>query len=159
MKRLKQTLLALAISMVSAGTMATNTISGNKQTSRTTVAASHLQRKPEHPQHQHRPNRHHSEIMNESDFQYLYDKVKSKPFDDDKLELLSVGVLSNHFTCRQCIKIMSVFTFDDKKLKVLDIMATHIEDKENYKKILDSLTFSSSRDKAKDMLRIPERHL
>lgn len=159
MKRLKQTLLALAISMVSVGTMAAYTISGDKQTGRTTVAASHLQRRPEHPQHQHRPNRHHSEIMNESDFQYLYDKVKSKPFDDDKLELLSVGVLSNHFTCRQCIKIMSVFTFDDKKLKVLDIMATHITDKENYERILDSLSFSSSRDKAKDMLRIPERRL
>lgn len=159
MKRLKQILVTLAVCIVSASTMATNTPSGDKQIRSTTAGFGHLQRRPEHPQHQHRPNRHHSEIMNESDFQYLYDKVKGKTFDDDKLELLSVGVLSNQFTCRQCIKIMSVFTFDDKKLKVLDIMAMHIADKENYEKILDSLSFSSSREKAKDILCIPKRRL
>lgn len=158
MKRLKQTLFTLGLCMITVNTMATNSLPGDKQTKTRTVAISHLHTRTEYPQHQHSPNRHHAEVMNENDFQYLYNKIKGKAFDDDKLELLSVGVLSNQFTCRQCIKIMSVFTFDDAKLKTLNIMASHIADKENGETILDSFTFSTNRDKAKDMLRIPKRH-
>lgn len=144
--------------MVTVSTMATNSVPRNKQTETRTVAISRLQTRTEYPQHQHRPNRHYSDVMNENDFQYLYNKIKGKAFDDDKLELLSVGVLSNQFTCRQCVKIMSIFTFDDEKLKTLNIIASHIADKENGETILDSFTFSTNRDKAKEMIRIPKRH-
>lgn len=51
---------------------------------------------------------------------------------------------------------MSIYTFDDDKLKVLQILATRIADKENYDKIINSLDFLSSEDKAKEMLGIPK---
>ena len=38
---------------------------------------------------------------------------------------------------------MSIYTFDDDKLKVLQILATRIADKENYEKIINSLAFLS----------------
>ena len=93
-------------------------------------------------------------IMNDKDFQYLYKAIKKKAFEKDQLELLSVGVLDNYFSCRQCAKIMSIYSFDKDKLKVLDIMAKHIVDKENARLILDSFRFESDRRKAASKLGI-----
>ena len=110
---------------------------------------------------QHRP--HHERlqfknpIMNDKDFQYLYKVIKKKAFENDQLELLSVGVLDNYFSCRQCAKIMSIYSFDKDKLKVLDIMAKHIVDKENAHLILDSFRFESDRRKAANKLSIREK--
>ena len=111
---------------------------------------------PSHPNHsdQHRP-RHRA--MNPQDFENLYKKVKNKMFKDDQMELLSVGVVNGYFTCKQTARLMSIFTFDDDKLKALEIMSGHLVDRENYDKILEALTFSSSKDKAKNILDIPQR--
>ena len=95
--------------------------------------------------------------MSDSDFQYLYKTIKKKHFDKDRLELLSVGVLDNHFSCRQCAKILSLYSFDKDKLKVLDIMAKHIVDLDNARLILDSFRFESDRRKAANMLGLRRR--
>ena len=95
--------------------------------------------------------------MNDKDFQYLYKTIKKKSFDRDRLELLSVGVLDNYFSCRQCAKILSIYSFDDDKLKVLDIMSGHIVDMENVNKILKSFKFDSNRRKAADILGFQRR--
>ena len=111
--------------------------------------------------HQNRPRHEKPQfkklIMNDHDFQYLYKVIKKKPFEKDQLELLSVGVLDNYFSCRQCAKIMSIYSFDKDKLKVLDIMASHIVDKENAHLILDSFRFESDRIKAASKLGIREK--
>ena len=110
---------------------------------------------------QHRPHHERPQfknpIMNDKDFQYLYKVIKKKAFEKDQLELLSVGVLDNYFSCRQCAKIMSIYSFDKDKLKVLDIMAKHIVDKENARLILDSFRFESDRRKAASKLDIREK--
>ena len=110
---------------------------------------------------QHRPHHERPQfnnpIMNDKDFQYLYKVIKKKAFEKDQLELLSVGVLDNYFSCRQCAKIMSIYSFDKDKLKVLDIMAKHIVDKENVHLILDSFRFESDRRKAASKLGIREK--
>lgn len=101
----------------------------------------------ERPPHRHR-------AMNEKDFQFLYKTVKKKSFDDDRMELLSVGVLDNHFTCQQCARLMSIFNFDNAKLKIIRIMAGHIVDLENHDDILMRLDFDSNRKKAMKLLEI-----
>lgn len=110
---------------------------------------------------QHRPHHERPQfknpIMNDKDFQYLFKVIKKKAFEKDQLELLSVGVLDNYFSCRQCAKIMSIYSFDKDKLKVLDIMAKHIVDKENARLILDSFRFESDRRKAASKLGIREK--
>lgn len=104
--------------------------------------------RPRPPHNNHvRPGR----IINDSDFQQLYNKVKSKPFKDDQLELLAIGVANRYFSCQQSIKLMSIYTFDDDKLKVLDIVAPRIADPENYEDIVRSLSFLSSQDKVRKM--------
>ena len=98
------------------------------------------------PRHQH--------AMSEKDFQFLYKVIQRKSFDDDKLELLSVGVLDNYFTCEQCVRLMSIFKFDDEKLKIIRTMAGHIVDLENHHDILMRLDFDSNKKKALDILGI-----
>ena len=101
--------------------------------------------------HKEQPVRHH-QVMNEKDFQFLYKTVKKKSFDKDRLEILRVGVLDNYFTCRQCARLMSLYKFDDDKLKILRIMAGHLVDINNHNDILKQLDFGSSKRKALDIL-------
>ena len=101
--------------------------------------------------HKEQPSRRHS-AMNEKDFQFLYKIIKKKSFDDDRMEILSVGVLDNYFTCQQCVRLMSLYKFDDDKLKILRIMAGHIVDLENHHDILMRIDFDSNKLKALDIL-------
>ena len=110
------------------------------------------QRRPHHDRPTYRGH-----VMNDRDFQYLYKTIKKKHFEKEHLELLSVGVLDNHFSCRQCAKLLSLCSFDKDKLKVLDIMARHIVDLDNAHLILDSFRFESDRRKAANMLGLKRR--
>ena len=103
--------------------------------------------------HKEQPSRRHS-AMNEKDFQFLYKIIKKKSFDDDRMEILSVGVLDNYFTCQQCVRLMSLYKFDDDKLKILRIMSGHIVDLENHHDILMRLDFESNKLKALNILGI-----
>lgn len=104
---------------------------------------------PSHPKGHGRPFK----AVSEGDFQQLYSKIKQKPFKDDQLELLEMGVNNRYFTCKQCIRLMSIYSFDDEKLKVLEIVAPHIIDMENHEDIIKSLSFISSEEKAHKILR------
>ena len=101
--------------------------------------------------HKEQPVRHHH-TMSEKDFQFLYKTVKKKSFDKDRLEILRVGVLDNYFTCRQCARLMSLYKFDDDKLKIIRIMAGHLVDMNNHNDILKQFDFDSNRRKALDIL-------
>ena len=103
--------------------------------------------------HKEQPSRRHS-AMHEKDFQFLYKIIKKKSFDDDRMEILSVGVLDNYFTCQQCVRLMSLYKFDDEKLKILRIMSGHIVDLENHHDILMRIDFDSNKLKALDILGI-----
>ena len=103
--------------------------------------------------HKEQPSRRHS-AMNEKDFQFLYKIIKKKSFDDDRMEILCVGVLDNYFTCQQCVRLMSLYKFDDDKLQILRIMAGHIVDLENHRDILMRIDFDSNKLKALDILGI-----
>ena len=103
--------------------------------------------------HKEQPVRHHH-TMSEKDFQFLYKIIKKKSFDDDRMEILGVGVLDNYFTCHQCVRLMSLYKFDDDKLKILRIMSGHIVDLENHHDILMRIDFDSNKLKALDILGI-----
>lgn len=140
MKRISTTIFVLALGAWTAnGALDASTLSIISPTESIEVQ--------QHPHRRERPPRR-EPIMNESDFHFLFNIIKGKAFDKDRLELLSVGVLDNYFSCRQCAKLLSICTFDDEKLKMLDILAGHIVDLKNVYLILDSLTFDGNREKA-----------
>ena len=115
---------------------------------RITRAELEMQQRRPHP---NRPQYRNS-IMNDRDFQFLYKTIKRESFDKDRLKLLSVGVLDNYFSCRQCAKLLSIYSFDKEKLRALDILAKHIVDLNNAHLILDSFRFDSERRKAAKIL-------
>ena len=92
--------------------------------------------------------------MNERDFLSLYNKVKSKPFKDDQLDLLEAGIGNRGLSCKQCVRMMSIYRFDDDKLEVLKILAPNISDRENYDEIINALDFISSEEKARSIFGI-----
>ena len=150
MKRISKTILILAICAWTGNGASLLNASNPHRITRAELEMQ--QRRPPHDRPQHR-----NLIMGEKDFQFLYKTIKRKSFEKDRLELLSVGVLDNYFSCRQCAKILSIYSFDDDKLKVLDIMSGHIVDMENVNKILKSFKFDSNRRKAADILGFQRR--
>lgn len=90
--------------------------------------------------------------MDNAAFQSLYNNVKAKPFKDDKLELLKIGVSNRYLTCTQCSKLMSLFSFDDEKMSIVRIVAPRIIDRENFTQIIDSLSFLSNKTEAKKLM-------
>ena len=145
MKRISKTILILAICAWTGNGASLLNASNPHRITRAELEMQ--QRRPPHDRPQHR-----NLIMGEKDFQFLYKTIKRKSFEKDRLELLSVGVLDNYFSCRQCAKIMSLCSFDNDKLEILDIMVGHIDDLENMETILDSFKFDSNRRKAADKL-------
>lgn len=104
--------------------------------------------------HASRPHVSVGRAMNDADFEAFYNKVKGKPFKDDRLKLMESGIGNRGLSCRQCMRMMSIFTFDDDKLEVLQILAPNLVDRENGDKIVNSLAFISSEEKARKILGI-----
>lgn len=148
MKRITVTVFILALG----AWMATEPLNAATSSNTSVMESAKVQ---QHPRRERPPHR--SPIMNKEDFRFLYNIIKGKAFDKDRLELLSVGVLDNYFSCRQCVKLMSIYTFDDDKLKVLNIMTGHIADLENAQLILDAFSFDSNKRKAASLLRVRRR--
>ncbi|MEG1587563.1 MAG: DUF4476 domain-containing protein [Bacteroidales bacterium] len=86
-------------------------------------------------------------VMGNSEFQQLYQELKDATFKDKQMKLLASRIQNRYFNSAQCIRIMSLYTFDDDRMEVIRIMAPNIKDRENFENILDSLTFSSNKDK------------
>ena len=150
MKEISKTILILAIfAWIGNGTSLLNAANPHR------ITRAELEMQQRRPPHDRPTYRGH--IMNDRDFQYLYKTIKKKHFEKDRLELLSVGVLDNYFSCRQCAKILSLYSFDKDKLKVLDIMSRHVVDLDNAHLILDSFRYESDRRKAANMLGLRRR--
>ncbi len=95
--------------------------------------------------------------MKDEEFNAFYSKIKNKPFKDDQLELLQTGAENRFFTCKQCLRLMSIYTFDDDKLEVCRVIIPRIVDRENYDKIVDGVSFISSQEKVRAMFGLPKR--
>ena len=91
--------------------------------------------------------------LDDASFAKLYNKVKSASFDDNKFDLLEVASLGCFYSCEQTARMMRQFSFGDKQLKVLSMMAPHIVDPQNAIVIYNVLTFDSEKAKAGEILR------
>lgn len=87
--------------------------------------------------------------IDDDEFDEIYHKVKDSVFKESTLDR---SIRFQKFSCAQCIRLMSLYTFDDDKLKMLKVLKGHIADTQNYNDIIDSLDFISSRDKAREIL-------
>ena len=98
--------------------------------------------------HKHEPREQRMFCLSDEKFTILYNKVKNTSFDAPKMDLIEVASLGAFYSCEQCASIMSIFSFGDKKLAALRLMAPRIIDPHRAYLIYDKLTFQSEKDKA-----------
>ncbi len=96
--------------------------------------------------------------LDDASFAKLYNKVKSATFDDNKFDLLEMASLGCCYSCEQTARVMRLFSFGDKQLKVLSMMASRIVDPQNAIVIYNVLTFDSEKSKAGEIMRDARRY-
>ena len=98
--------------------------------------------------HKHEPREQRMFCLSDEKFAILYNKVKNASFDDRKMDFIEVASLGAFYSCEQCASIMSIFSFGDKKLAALRLMAPRIIDPHRAYLIYEKLTFQSEKDEA-----------
>ena len=112
--------------------------------------------RPERPgrpeQGEHRPGYGYNRVMNDQLFQTFYKEMKNEPFKDDRMKLLNAALAGSDFTSAQCLQLTTLYTFDDDRMEIMKIMYPRIVDKEAFFTVINTLTFSSSKEKMKDFI-------
>lgn len=112
--------------------------------------------RPERPgrpeQGEHRPRYGYNRVMNDQLFQTFYKEMKNEPFKDDRMKLLNAALAGSDFTSAQCLQLTKLYTFDDDRMEIMKIMYPRIVDKEAFFTVINTLTFSSSKEKMKDFI-------
>ncbi len=90
--------------------------------------------------------------LSDDEFSIVYKRMKEATFDDNKMALIDVAVLGCYFTCAQCAKLINMFSFSDKQLRALKMMAPRIVDPQNGYTIYQVFKFSSDKDEAARIL-------
>ena len=112
--------------------------------------------RPERPsrpeQGDHRPGYGYNRVMNDQLFQTFYKEMKNEPFKDDRMKLLNAALAGSDFTSAQCLQLTKLYTFDDDRMEIMKIMYPRIVDKEAFFTVINTLTFSSSKEKMKDFI-------
>ena len=103
-------------------------------------------------QGEHRPGYGYNRVMNDQLFQTFYKEMKNEPFKDDRMKLLNAALAGSDFTSAQCLQLTKLYTFDDDRMEIMKIMYPRIVDKEAFFTVINTLTFSSSKEKMKDFI-------
>ena len=94
----------------------------------------------------------HPRAMRDMDFDMMVGIVKNASFDDKKIDVMRVACIGSYFSSRQCAKLLSLLSFDDNKIKALEVIASRLVDTNNADDIVKEFSFSSSKDKAVGIL-------
>ena len=95
----------------------------------------------------------HPRAMRDKDFEMMAGIVKKASFDDKKIDFIRVACIGSYFSSRQCAQLLSLLSFDDSKIKALEVIAPRLVDMENADKIIKEFSFSSSKEKAVSILK------
>jgi hypothetical protein len=82
--------------------------------------------------------------VSEQRFSQMINSVKNQSFSDDKQRVTKQIVKSNCMTVDQLVDLLNEFSFDDGKLETAKFAYDYIYDIENYFKVFDVFSFSSS---------------
>ena len=116
----------------------------------------------QNPQVEHRPKKEmryerRPRAMHRKDFKMMCEVVDDASFHEKKIGVIKVACISSYFNSRQCAKLLSMISFDDAKLNALKVLAPRIIDKD-VTEIVKQFSFTSSKDKALEILSKNKRH-
>ena len=89
--------------------------------------------------------------MSDKDFKMMYEVVDETSFNERKIGVIKVACISSYFTSKQCVKLLSMISFENDKLEALKVLCLKLVDKDA-KEILKQFSFSSNKDKAIEIL-------
>lgn len=89
------------------------------------------------------------------EFDAFYHYVQRRTFKDDKILAIRTSAHSTLFSTDQCIRLMQIFTFDDDRLDILRLIAPNVLNTGDTHRILGQLSFSNSKDEARQLLHLP----
>ncbi len=80
------------------------------------------------------------------DFQSMKSSISGKPFEENKVQIAKQIIGSNCVSAAQVRELMNLFSFEDSKLDVAKFSYGRCTDPNNYYKVNDAFSFSSSID-------------
>ena len=89
--------------------------------------------------------------MHHKDFKMMCEVVEDASFSDKMIGVIKVACISSYFTSKQCAQLLSMFSFENDKLKALKVLHPRMLDIDA-KPILKQFTFSDNKDKAIEIL-------
>ena len=90
--------------------------------------------------------------MRDKDFLMMYKIVKKASFNDNRIDIIRVAAIGSYFSSKQCAELLSLISFNDDKLKALEVMAPRIVDDKDVDRILKQFSFNRDKDKAMKIL-------
>jgi hypothetical protein len=90
--------------------------------------------------------------MPDPDYRSLVNSINNESFEENKVSVLQSSVKYNYFSVDQIIGLMGLSTFSSWKLKALELTYPFVVDKNNSYKIINALTFSQDKQKAREII-------
>ena len=115
------------------------------------MTASGQRHEVEHHQRKEMKDKFRPKAMQDEDFSMMCKVVEDASFSDKMIGVIKVACISSYFTSKQCAQLLSMFSFENDKLKALKVLHPRMLDIDA-KPILKQFTFSDNKDKAIDIL-------
>lgn len=90
--------------------------------------------------------------MASADFELLKSTVNNKSFDSDKLNIIKMAMLNNHFTSNQVTQLVGLMSFESNKLGLAKMLYPRVVDKGNFYLVNNAFDFSSSSEELADFI-------
>ena len=110
----------------------------------------------QNPKMEHRPKiemkgKLRPKAMRNEDFKMMCEVVNDASFNERKIGVIKVACISSYFNSKQCVKLLSMISSENDRLKALEVLAPRVLDTD-LKEILKQFSFSSNKDKAIEIL-------
>ncbi len=90
--------------------------------------------------------------ISEQEFNQLIESIKNESFEDDQLSIVELSARYNYFTVSQVIRVIKEFSYSNGQLKALELLYPKVVDPENSHQIINAFTYSSDKEKAKEII-------
>ena len=91
-------------------------------------------------------------LMSNEEFGQFYRSYTGKSFDKDKMETFYMALKGVYFTTQQIVQMVNVLSFDDNRLELAKAAYDSCVDRENYYKVVDAMTYSSTKEKLREYI-------
>jgi len=101
-------------------------------------------------------NSHHTyrdNTMAPETFAHFLRSLKEQNFDDNRNKLVQTAMVTSDFSSEQCLEMLKIYTFDREKINLMEMVYPRIADKQNFFRVIETLTFSSDKDKMNEFVK------